>query len=110
MHWHQLLTLKDFRRFDYGDAEKNRNHYGTDVPPQYNISGLKIPMAIFEAVDDDFITPVDVETLRSKLHNEVTFYHVYPEFAHWTFEFGDDTTSYWRDDLIAQLRTHFAMP
>ena len=39
-HWSQIVRLGDFKKFDYG-LEGNREKYGMDTPPLYDIAGIK---------------------------------------------------------------------
>lgn len=38
-----MIKNGDFNQFDYGDIEINRNHYGTDTPPPYDLTKISAP-------------------------------------------------------------------
>ena len=41
VHFMQIASVEEFRKFDYGSAEKNRVKYGQDKPPTYNLENIK---------------------------------------------------------------------
>lgn len=40
-----------FQYFDYG-KDGNLAHYGTDVPPSYNVTEIKVPIYLMSAQND----------------------------------------------------------
>ncbi len=65
IHWLQLVRRGGFKRFDYG-KEGNLQHYGTIVPPEYEVQNLKkltIPIYLWVANCDNIIGKKDLEAL-----------------------------------------------
>ena len=62
MHYGQLVRTSGptFRRYDYESASANRNHYGVDTPPDYDLSLIDFPLAIMSGSLDDLASPRDV--------------------------------------------------
>ena len=42
LHWQQGMLVNNFQRFDFGSKTENQNHYGSDVPPLYDLSKLAV--------------------------------------------------------------------
>lgn len=40
-----------------GSEEKNKAHYNTTTPPQYNVANIDIPVALFYGDKDDLVSP-----------------------------------------------------
>ncbi|KAL3265248.1 hypothetical protein HHI36_009462 [Cryptolaemus montrouzieri] len=81
-----------FKKFDYG-PEKNRELYSSDVPPDYDLSKIKTPVAIFVGKQDVFCRPKDAEVLSEMLGNMVYKYVISRDnFGH--FDFCMQKTSY----------------
>ena len=53
LHYGQSIATGDFRQFDYG-AEINMAKYGSEIPPDYDLSKVKAPTAIYYG-DNDFL-------------------------------------------------------
>ncbi|XP_050093880.1 lipase 1-like [Anopheles aquasalis] len=70
-HFGQEVMSGHFRRFDYG-PERNRQQYGSEVPPNYNLSRVTVPVAINYGLADELVHPVDVRLLAETLPNLVT--------------------------------------
>ena len=60
--------------FDY-DIE-NQKYYNQSIPPSYDISNVKVPVALYSGQDDWLTVPDDVEYLRKKLPNVVDDYEI----------------------------------
>ena len=42
--------------YDYG-AEGNKQHYGQDTPPQYNVGNMKTPVHLYSSTNDWLADP-----------------------------------------------------
>lgn len=58
IHYGQEINSGYFRQYDYG-ARKNIKFYNTTYPPDYNISQINIPMALYYA-DNDWLAATQV--------------------------------------------------
>lgn len=64
----------EFKKFDYGDPEKNMEAYGFEEPPLYDlhkISGYNITMVCGKG--DLLVSPKDYEWLCQELHDAGNF-------------------------------------
>ena len=53
-----MYKAKDCSRFDYGSAEANTKHYGTPIPPAYNLTSFtNTPVFLFWAQNDWLADP-----------------------------------------------------
>lgn len=57
IHWLQLIHTHQLRKMDYG-PEGNREVYGTEEPPRFNLSSITTPTYLYFS-DDDKITTID---------------------------------------------------
>ncbi|CAH1126582.1 unnamed protein product [Ceutorhynchus assimilis] len=81
-HYAQVIKTGDFKQFDYG-PKKNLKMYNDTKPPLYKFPNMKVPLALFYAIEDPYSNPTMVEELRGKLPNIVLDYQVpVPKFNH----------------------------
>lgn len=85
VHFGQLVRCKHFRKFDYGFF-KNRRVYGQRSPPDYDLTQVTAPTALFWSMNDWLADPKDVRLLAHRLPNVVFEYQVEdPDFSHIDF-------------------------
>lgn len=88
VHFAQLVDEKRFQKYDYGSS-KNLAVYGQEIPPAYNVSGVKVPVGLFWSLNDWFADPTDVSDLSRQLPKLTLNYQVPdPLFTHIDFIFG----------------------
>ncbi|KJE94109.1 lysosomal acid lipase/cholesteryl ester hydrolase [Capsaspora owczarzaki ATCC 30864] len=95
IHWAQDVRTDKFQRYDYGTAAANRQHYGTDTPPQYNVTNIRAPMVVFAGGHDALADPTDVAQLMKELPANVPYVSV-EAYGHLDFVWGEhaNTTVY----------------
>lgn len=87
-HYGQLVMSKRFQKYDYG-LVKNLLFYGQRRPPEYDLSHVTAPVALFYSLNDWFCSLKDVRQLHKRLRNIVLSYQVPdPRFTHLDFNFG----------------------
>lgn len=74
-HYMQLVKSSKFCAYDYG-KEKNMQIYNAIVPPDYDLSRIKNPIALFHGDSDYFVNEKDLNILRGLLKNIVDDYRV----------------------------------
>lgn len=85
VHFGQLVRCRHFRKFNYG-VLKNRRIYGQRNPPDYDLTRVTAPVAIFWSLNDWLADPKDVRLLAHTLPNVVFEYQVEdPDFSHIDF-------------------------
>ena len=92
-HWLQCARAKKMQKFDYG-VEINKILYGTDYPPEYNISNIKKwnISAIFTYSNyDSFSSEKDVKNFYNLIENttNVHILHV-NKFSHMDYLWSED--------------------
>ncbi len=84
-HFAQLVRSATYRQYDYGH-DGNMKQYGRPEPPAFDISHLKVPVAMFTGGKDDLADPDDVDRLLAvlppklvlKVHSEASYSHLDP--------------------------------
>ncbi|XP_077534430.1 lipase member K-like [Haemaphysalis longicornis] len=69
----KLVQQKHFQKYDHGPAG-NRQLYGQERPPEYNVSSVNVPVGLFWGLNDWIATPEDVRGLAKKLPKVVLDY------------------------------------
>ncbi|KAL0273130.1 UNVERIFIED_CONTAM: hypothetical protein PYX00_005877 [Menopon gallinae] len=105
VHYAQEVNSGKFRQFDYGKL-RNMEIYGTTDPPEYNISAIKTPIALFYATNDWLAHPIDVQHFYEQLKNKIGKFLVkYPGFNHLDFVWGKDAKTLVYDQMIKIMKT-----
>ncbi|XP_029158385.1 lipase 3-like [Nylanderia fulva] len=73
-HITQEIQSGKFRRYDYG-ATKNLLIYNSIEPPDYDLSSVKVPIAIFYANNDFLVDPISI--MQVLFHGEIFPQDVY---------------------------------
>eukprot|EP01126_Amoeba_proteus_P065947 TRINITY_DN9464_c0_g1_i1.p1 TRINITY_DN9464_c0_g1~~TRINITY_DN9464_c0_g1_i1.p1 ORF type:complete len:257 (-),score=49.38 TRINITY_DN9464_c0_g1_i1:120-890(-) len=107
VHWSQEIRKNTFGKYDYGcgifDCE-NLKHYGQTTPPQYNLSALKLPVALYYGGDDTLADPLDVERIINSVSPEhVVQVQFVPSYAHLDYTWGYDANVFVYQDVLKQL-------
>ncbi|XP_061720451.1 lipase 3-like [Cydia pomonella] len=89
-----------FRRYDYGPAI-NMKVYGSEQPPKYQMSAVRVPVTLYYSTEDWLAQPADVEQLRSELPH-ADAYQV-PQFSHLDFQFSKNAPEAVYQRLIASI-------
>lgn len=53
MHYCQIAKDGKFQQYDYG-TEGNEERYGSENPPEYPVSEIKVPFQIIYSDDDQY--------------------------------------------------------
>jgi len=77
--WVQKTNSNKFRKFDYG-PRKNLQIYGTEEPPLYDFSLLKVPTAIMVGESDMLVCPQDARLLRTDIEQFTDALIYYSEY------------------------------
>ncbi|XP_047536169.1 lipase 3-like [Vanessa atalanta] len=84
----QAVVSHEFRKYDYG-FKINKKIYGMRQPTKYDMTEVKVPVALYYSEEDWLAHPEDVERLHKELPDVKDFYKV-PEkhFNHMDFQFS----------------------
>lgn len=103
IHYAQEIDVGRFRHCDWG-ATENYERYGQDTPPDYDVSLVTVPTALFWGQNDLLADPTDVEILSYSLPNLIGSYQTGDEnWAHMDFLWGIDTGTLVNPQLIALM-------
>ncbi|XP_066583639.1 lipase 3-like [Prorops nasuta] len=106
VHYAQEIISGKFRPFDYG-KQKNTDLYNSTEPPDYDLSKLTIPVALFYADNDWLASPIDVARLYEQLPNKMAKYRVpFPTFNHLDFIWGLDAPKLVYEQLFVLLQKY----
>jgi len=86
-HWLQTMSSgHKFLQYDYGSAEKNLKHYGSERPKEYDLKRVTAPVYLFLAENDPLADPKDVARLAGQVGNLRALIRVEdPSFTHGDF-------------------------
>jgi len=72
-HWIQIYTAKRIQKYDYGSKRKNKEHYGVEYPPAYDLTkfnGYSVPSLMTTSDGDPFANPKDTLKFIENIHNK----------------------------------------
>eukprot|EP00731_Ephydatia_muelleri_P029819 Em0021g342a len=104
VHWSQMIRSGLFCMYDYGSPNANMEHYGVPNPPNYNITQLQVPTALFSGGNDWVADPTDVAALTSELVNTTIGNVVIPQYDHMDFIWGLDAASVVYQQVLAIMK------
>jgi len=108
-HYEQLIIHGGFRDYDYG-KNKNQEIYHSDTPPEFDMTKISVPTALFVGSVDTMADPDDVNTLREFLPTDpkiLTYHQIFDDFSHETWMVGNSSAfSSWFPDLKNLLQTY----
>ncbi|EAT32548.1 AAEL015326-PA [Aedes aegypti] len=103
-HYGQVFKDGIFRRYDYGDDEKNRAAYGSTQVPEYDLSQVTAPVRIYYSYNDNVIPYRNVRRLMRDLPNVVGSYLVPDErFTHADFILANQVKELLYDEIVRNL-------
>ncbi|XP_070394593.1 gastric triacylglycerol lipase-like isoform X3 [Dermacentor albipictus] len=87
-HLTQLIRCNCFRKYDYGML-LNILNYQTWRPPRYELSRVRVPVALYHSAGDWYADPWDVARLQRELPSVARLYRVADQrFTHYDFVVG----------------------
>lgn len=105
IHYGQLVKSNRFCQFDNGEYA-NKKSYGSAIPPDYDLTKITTPTALYYSVSDSIAAAKDVARLPDKLPNNVEYYRVDDNtFTHFDFTLAPDAQSFVYDHVIATMQT-----
>ncbi|XP_029671560.1 lipase 3-like [Formica exsecta] len=90
LHYLQALQTNKFRQYDYG-RKKNLLMYNSAEPPDYDLTNITVPIALFYGANDWLVNVSEMQKLSRLLPNVVDMYKVpWPKFNHVDFVWAKD--------------------
>jgi pimeloyl-ACP methyl ester carboxylesterase len=106
IHFLQAIHSGKFRKYDYGGF-RNKFIYGQWSPPKYDLSKVKVPVALYHASNDMLVDTKDVARLAGDLPNLLGSYQVnLTEFNHIDFLFAIDVDVLVNKPLLNLMETY----
>ncbi|XP_014666197.1 PREDICTED: lysosomal acid lipase/cholesteryl ester hydrolase-like [Priapulus caudatus] len=102
MHFVQMVKSKKCRMYDYGYIG-NLRKYGQFHPPEYSVSQMETPVALFSGGCDWLADPRDVSWLKTKIKN-IIYEKVIEPWAHLDFIWGIDAVELVYKPVIDMMR------
>ncbi|KAI6175163.1 Lipase [Aphelenchoides fujianensis] len=109
VHWIQVHLAKKLQKYDYGSAAANREHYGQDTPPVYNLSKITTPTYLYFSPADWLATSRDVEESIIGVVDKRYLKRIkpMPEFNHFDFGWSLNAKEKIYDEIIKAIRSSF---
>lgn len=99
------MFVGKFRPYDFEDYDKNIKHYGQSVPPEYNLTNVKVPMLFYYAPRLDLLSmEKDVLELAKRVTSDVILEPIkWDNFNHLDFAIAKDVKTLVNDIVIKRL-------
>ncbi|CAF0748629.1 unnamed protein product [Brachionus calyciflorus] len=104
-HYAQCVMSGKFQMYDYG-PKKNLVNYNQTTPPEYDLTSVQVPTAIYWATNDWLADPEDVKFIRDVLPNIVDDYEIL-DWNHLDFVLATNTKKCLYDRIV-NLMNKFA--
>ncbi|XP_018786868.1 PREDICTED: lipase 3-like [Bactrocera latifrons] len=103
-HFGQLMKSGNFRQFDRGFL-RNQLQYNRMTPPDYDLSKVKVPVALYYSMNDMLVSTTGVDRLARELPDVIDKYLVPMEkFNHLDFLWAIDVKSLVYNRLVRNIR------
>ncbi|KAM6184819.1 gastric triacylglycerol lipase-like [Rhynchocyon petersi] len=103
LHWIQLFHSGEFENFDWGNSIQNMLHYNQPTPPLYNVSAMKVPIALWSGGNDLLADPKDVDLLLPKL-STLIYHKRIPTYSHLDFIWAIDAQEIYNEMISMMAR------
>ncbi|XP_039954266.1 lipase 3 [Bactrocera tryoni] len=81
-HFGQLIRTGKFQKYDYQSKEENLRQYKRQIPPDYNLRNVRVPLHLFVGTRDLLLTKEDAIRLTKELKNAKYTLHELRGFNH----------------------------
>ncbi|XP_001917644.3 gastric triacylglycerol lipase-like isoform X2 [Equus caballus] len=103
LHWTQAAKSGKFQGFDWGSPVQNMMHYNQPTPPNYNLTDMRVPLAVWSGGNDRLADPQDVDLLLPKLSN-LTYHKKIPSYNHLDFIWATDAPQEVYNEIISMMK------
>ena len=111
IHYAQGVNSKTFAHFDFG-TEGNVGHYGQEMPPEFRVDALTIPVASYWSQNDWLAQPQDVLRYLTDLPQSYSVYEVPLDlWNHLDYLWGIDAKTLLYPEVIKNMdEFHASLP
>lgn len=103
-HYFQIMKSGEFTKFDYENKRLNREKYGSDTPPLYNLTQVTTPVNLYYSKDDTLVLVDGVLELKTKLRSIKSSYEVpVAGFTHLDFAYSRYVRKALNEKLISYM-------
>uniref|UniRef100_A0A182RX02 Lipase n=1 Tax=Anopheles funestus TaxID=62324 RepID=A0A182RX02_ANOFN len=103
-HFGQEVISGHFRPYDFGAEENRRRYTGNDMPPDYDLTKVTVPVVVFYGLADQLTHPNDVRQLAGRLPNLVAMNQLpNATFNHLDFLLAGDVKDALYDSIIGNV-------
>ncbi|XP_061051518.1 gastric triacylglycerol lipase isoform X3 [Eubalaena glacialis] len=102
LHWSQAVKSGKFQAFDWGTPTQNLLHYNQATPPNYNLTAMDVPIAVWSGDNDLLADPQDVDLLLPKLSNLI-YHKEIPIYNHLDFIWAMDAPQEVYNEIISMM-------
>jgi len=107
LHFAQSTAYGFFRRWDHHDEIKNIEAYGQPVPPDYDLTLVTAPIAIYYGANDWLVSIEDVQRIIVQVPNLVyEELNSYEKFNHLDFMWANDVVELLYNNVIDLMAQH----
>ena len=104
LHFAQLMINGgEFLKWDYG-TEMNLQVYGSEIPPKYDLTQVKVPTTMYAGDADSLIGLADVRALSKVLPNDRMHVIDKEDWGHFDFIFSDQRGELVYEDILFNLK------
>jgi len=107
-HWAQHVRNARFGLYDWGPL-RNLQRYHRLSPPEYNLSAITTPLAMFTGGADTLSERRDIDLLTSRLRS-IVFTNAQPNYGHLDFVWGLNAHEKIYPDVVRLLRQYGRSP
>jgi len=106
IHYLQLWKSGEFRQYDWG-TKKNKELYGQELPPDYDLSQITAPTHSYSSNNDALCGPEDVDTLVKNFVHLTEDYRVpVQSFNHLDFIIARNMKELVNDPIIERINSY----
>ncbi|KAJ9595445.1 hypothetical protein L9F63_013356, partial [Diploptera punctata] len=101
MHIIQNMKAGKFQSYDYGRNNPQKYNQIGLSPPEYNLSAITLPVALYYGENDRLVIPQEVYKLNGSLGNSILMHRIPRKtFSHFGFLYGIHVKPYVNDRII----------
>ena len=102
IHYAQSIQNKNFQKFDYGKL--NPSEYNQTVAPEYDVTKVQVPVALYWAKNDWLADPDDVNFLRKNVPKVVDDLDC-KDYNHLDYLWATNAREVFYDRMIRLMKT-----